>query len=252
MKNKEKCFIKVAMSDLSYPIKIGIKSRAEGESTIANLSIQTEIEKEYEPRIENNVLSIITARNNYVGPVQLSNKLINYFKSINAHKILINFKYPFFLEKTFPFGNKNQLMKYHCEFTVMKNTFDEYLKQYKIEIPIVLEEFFAAGIQNEVLGLPLKIVVESEGVESLFTEDIIQLVEKIILESNIVGNTKDDDIKLLLVKNIKSEICDKYKVERCSVKIINQKMLYSYSVEVIPAVEQKEFETQYETDCLFI
>lgn len=252
MKENEKYFVSISMNDLSYPIKIGIKSRAEGESTITNLTIKTEIEKGYEPQVENNVISIITDRKNYVGPIQLSNKLISYFKSINANKIFINFKYPFFMEKISPFNEQKQLMKYHCEFTVKKNSSDEYIKHYKIEIPIVIEEYFASGIQNEIMELPLKIVVETEGFESLFTEDIIQLVEKIVLESNIIGNPNGDDLKLLLVKKIKSELFEKCNVERCSVKIVNQKMLYSYSVEVTSEVEQKENELNYKNEFLFI
>lgn len=252
MEDKEKYFVNVAMNDLSYPIKIGIKSRSEGESTITNLTIQAEIEREYEPQVENNIIGIITDRNNYVGPIQLSNKLINYLKSINANKLLINFKYPFFLEKISPFDKQKHLMKYHCEFTVKKNTLNEYTKQYKIEIPIVMEEYLAQGIQNDIMELPLKIVVQTEGYETLFSEDIIHLVENIILESSFIGKTNGDDTKLHLLEKIKLELFEKYKVERCTVKIVNQKILYSYSVEVGSVIKNKELELNYENECLFI
>ncbi|MCB0748008.1 MAG: GTP cyclohydrolase I FolE2 [Ignavibacteriae bacterium] len=254
MNENEKYFVTIGIRDLSYPINIGVKSRAEGVSTITNLTIQAEIEKQYETQVEEQIFNIINDRSNYIGPNQLSKLLMNYLKSLNANKLIINFKYPFFLEKTSPVSKQKQLMKYHCEFSVKKNIYREYKKQYKIEIPVVVEQFLVPGIQKDFLELPVKIVVETEGIETFFAEDIIQLIERNILDSNFINshNENGDNVKLLLIENIKNELFEKYNVEKCSVKVVNQKMLYSYSVQVSTETEQLKPEAEIEKEFLFI
>ncbi|MBL1214043.1 MAG: hypothetical protein HND52_11850 [Ignavibacteriae bacterium] len=254
MTDIEKYYVTFEISDLSSPITIGVKSKVEGENTISDLTIKAEVEKKYEDRIEENILKIVNDKTRYIGPIQLSNRLIEYLKSIYVNKLKIDFNYPFFYEKVSPVNGDKQMMKYNCQFSVKKNVDNEYIKQYKIEIPIVLEQILVPGIQKGFVEIPLKVVVETEGFETLFAEDIIQLVEKNILDSSFINtdNKNDDTIKLQLIDSIKNELFEKYNIVKCSAKIVNRKITHAYSVQVTSALQPINPNYETEKDMIFI
>jgi hypothetical protein len=258
--NKERInFIDVSIKNLQYPINIGLKKKAEGEQIIANINVQAKIEKKMEGRFESGVIEIISERNKYKGPKQLSSKLIDYLDKLKAASTIINFRYPFFYDRTIKGTNINTLIKYMCEYTIIKNTLKEFKQKYKVKLSIIADKYLIPGLKKEILDIPAKIVVEIEGFDTIFTEDIIEIVERGInkneyntLRESIKNILNPPNAELELIESIESELYKNNDIDSCSVKMINKKLPYDYSVEVSSEERSLEFEKKYAGSYLFI
>lgn len=237
MVKSKKQLIEVSIDGLDYPIKIGKKVTAEGDNTITSISIHAMIEKIYEKQFEENILYILNNRDEYVGLQQLSNKMITYLNSINARTADIVFSFPFFIEKILTATQQRILTKHTCQFKISKSLNFDFTKKYIVEIPVIGAEFIPSEIQKELFEIPAALVVEMDGFDVFFIEDIIDLVEKRIYnEYSNSFSFVEKDLKILLLEKLENDLCKEFNSENCSVKILIRKGFYSYSTNLVSEI----------------
>lgn len=240
-------FIDVCIKDLSFPIKIGLKNSSDGTNTLANITVKAKVDAKKENKFKTKVPAIINNRSNYTGPRELSSKLISFIDSLNAKEINVNFKFPFFYERTSGF-NERFLIKYPCSYSFNKTSLINFKQNYKVEVPIIADQYWIIGLQNETVDIPAKIVVSIDSFDAIFFEDLIETVEHNISnveKYNLKKTIKDllsfdnqDNKQIYIIENIKKDLYKKNDIENCSVEFINRKIPFSYSIKVS---EEKKF-----------
>lgn len=260
MKDEKNCFAEVCIENLGYPLKVISKPNISGQNSIANISVRAGIEIKIEDKFEAKILSIINNRSEYIGPNQLSSKIVEYLDSINALYVKINFAYPYFIEKTSPGSNEKYFLNYECDFSIEKKSSAVYTKKYKVGIPIFTYHSLA-DFMNDRFDYPAKIIVEIEGLDTFFIEDIVEAVEDNVLavtynnltdEFNKTGNKQNYNLKLDLIENIKKNLCTKHNINSCSVKLLVLKGQYSYSTKLTGNTGSVNLEDKYEGEHIFI
>ncbi|MBZ0200349.1 MAG: hypothetical protein K8H86_10805, partial [Ignavibacteriaceae bacterium] len=89
------------------------------------------------------------------------------------------------------------------------------------------------GIQKNILEIPAETVVELEGFDTFFAEDILEIVEAALKnDTNDLLNIYETDLNLLFIDRLKIKLNDRYSIENCSVKVIVKKALYTYSEKI--------------------
>ncbi|MFO7447948.1 MAG: hypothetical protein R6W90_16415 [Ignavibacteriaceae bacterium] len=245
MTEQHREFVNVCLYDLVCPITVGTKSKAAGESTLINIMVEAEIERKYEQDFGKNILEIVNNRDTYIGPMQLSTKIIAYINSINAGNFTIVFRYPVFLEKHRRGSASKYLAKYNCERIIKRTSLITYKKLFVVEIPVILEKH-ASGSTNNSPDVNNKILVKAEGFEPIFAEDIIEIVEDVTDNRIYEPQTAEgENIRLKLSDEIKKRILDRLSCDNCTVKIISEKIQYSYSSVVTGKNEKKEEDKKY-------
>lgn len=253
MTKNKKNLIEVCIEDLEYPIKVGKKAKFEVEHTLVTISIRAKIEKEFKDQFEENILRIVNNTREYTGPQQLSSNLIRYLDSIDAKTARLNFKYPFFLERKLPASQQKYLMKYICQLTLTKTFPGHYIKKYTIEIPVISKEYIIPGIQRDILEIPVSFVVEMEGDIVFFPEDLIDMIERKINSGYFTPlSVFEEDIKLLLLKKIEKELYKEFYADKCTIKIITRKRLYTFSSKLVSCDYEINNKHEYEIDHMFI
>lgn len=249
----KKNLIEVCMEGLEFPLKVGKKSKTDGENTLVNISICARIERKYEDLFEADIHAIINNTDDYVGLQQLSNKMINYLNSIQARAINVKFNFPFFIEKVDRTVNHKYLMKYRCQFKITKNSSFDYSRNYLVEIPVVLKEYLIPGIQKEILEIPGFLLIEMEGSDVYFIEDIIELVENQFEKLNSSPlSIFDDNNRFSLLEKLEDKLSKEFNTDKCNIKLKTRKILYSYSLGLSSESYKSSLINEYDTEHTFV
>ena len=111
-----------------------------------------------------------------------------------------------------------------------------------MEVPIIADQYWIIGLQNETVDIPVKIVVSIDSFDAIFFEDLIETVEHNISnvgKYNLKNTIKDllsfdnqDNKQIYIIENIKKDLYKKNDIENCSVEFINRKIPFTYSIKV--------------------
>jgi GTP cyclohydrolase I len=245
MENNKRFLVDVALNNLPFPMKVLSRDNSTGQDTVAHISVSARIMHEFEAQWINQFIQILHKHRDSIGTKSMSKNIMDYFNSLDATMVIIDFDYPFFMEKKTPVSNEKCLVKYNCTYSLKKSTVMTPKIILKIEIPIITsypgtEEM---GTQSPFGQLSL-VHVEIESSEDIYPESIINIVEQNAL-SQVYSFLKPED-EVFLIKNIHStkktsvEIIDDIKtelsinksIEWCSVRCKNYGMLHTYSTLV--------------------
>jgi hypothetical protein len=253
MATVKKNLLEVSIEELEFPLKVGKKSNTEGENTLVTISVKARIEKKDADQFEDNILAIINDIENYVGLQQLSDRMINYLNTIQARSIKMVFSFPFFIEKVDRTVNRTYLMKYRCQFKVTKNSSIDYSRNYLVEIPVVLKEYLIPGIQKEILDIPACLLIEMEGFDVYFIEDIVELAENQFEKLNSTPlSVFNDDNRFLLLEILENKLSEEFNTDKCTVKLITRKKLYSFSLGISGESYMPALINEYNTEHIFV
>ncbi|WKZ70101.1 MAG: hypothetical protein QY331_02380 [Melioribacteraceae bacterium] len=244
MKNEPNSHIKVKIRNLYFPIKVRSKDHYNGEKTIANISIDSAIELAYGGEFAKKIIQVISSRNESIGIYQLTKEIMDYCNSINAEKTSISYEYPYFINNM-SFKSNNKIKKCFCQFSAEKDLLFEYKRKHQVTVPVTMYHALLSFLEDP-LDSPIEIVVEFEGDDIIFTEDIVEIVEgsiSKIIGCNSIGEFADkgmstNNFKLRLLNNIRDTLISKHNISNCSVKAVNQQALYLFSVETIKSAEK--------------
>lgn len=257
MKDEQNSLIKVNMRNLYYPMKVMSKHYYYGESTIVNISIDSVIDSSFEEEFAKNIIKIISDRKEYIGPNQLTKKFFDYTNTITSDNTSISFEYPYFI-KDLSSNMGNKITKCFCRYTVEKDLSFGYKRMHQVIVPVTMYHALLPFLENP-LDSPIEIVVEFEGDDTIFTEDIVEIVESSILKvinysivNDYTGTEKNaNNFKLMLLNDIRNTLFSKFNINKCSVKAVNQQLLYLYSAETLQTEEKQTVAGVYKIEQIF-
>ena len=112
---KEKRYlIDVGMKNLPFPMKVVSKVKADGQFTVANISINARVMQEFEAGWIDKFIEIVHQHRDRIGTSTLKTNIKDYIKKMHASTITIDFDYPYFIEKLTPVSKEKCLVKYNC------------------------------------------------------------------------------------------------------------------------------------------
>ncbi|HSH51812.1 MAG TPA: hypothetical protein VK982_08845 [Bacteroidales bacterium] len=246
MKIEPNSHIKVRIRNLYFPMKVMSKHHYNGESTIANISIDSVIESSHEGEFAKKIIKVISSRKESIGINQLTKEIFDYSNSINAEKTIISYEYPYFINNMSSNSN-NKIKKCFCQYSVEKDLLFEYKRKHQVTVPVTMYHALLPFLKDP-LDSPIEIVVEFEGDDIIFPEDVVEIVESSILKvidyssRNKLTDTEvsTNNFKLMMLNDIRDTIVSKYNISNCLVKAVNQQSLYLFSVETIKSAEKME------------
>ena len=259
MKAEETFLVDVCIDNYFFPIRVASKPNYEGEETITKICVNAKVGDKYEKDFSDNILGIVNNTQSYIGLNQLSTKIIDYLNSIDALTATIDFHYPYFIKRNFSSSGKSIVEKLICTYTFEVTTLFKCRKRYRVEIPVnhslVINEYFKTNIDA-----PIKIVVEIDGLDTIFVEDIIDVVDNILFTEQDESRGKNTnerfrnsyDYRINLIEMIKNNLFKKYNFYSSSVKIIEQRNQYVRHSKISRKENELFDETVYEGEHIFI
>ncbi len=255
----ETFFVDVCIDNYFFPIRVASKPNYEGEVTIIKVCVKAKIDDKYEKDFSDNILGIVNDTENYIGLDQLSTKIIAYLNSIDALTAKIDYHYPYFVKRNFSSSGNSFVEKLICTYSFEITTLFKCKKRYRVEIPVnyslVINKYFKTDID-----VPIKIVVEIDGLDTIFVEDIIDVVDNILFteqdefRSKNINERFDNsyDYRINLMEMIKNDLFKKYNFYSSSVKIIEQRNQYLRHSKISRKENEPFDETVYEGEHIFI
>lgn len=243
MLSKKRFLVDVGIRDLPFPMKVISRENADGQSTIANISISTRIMQEFEARWIDKFIQIVHEHRDRIGTKTLKANIYDYLKELQATMVKIDFEYPFFIEKITPVSKQKCLVRHLCTYSAKISAVDEKPKVlFKVEVPIITT--YPGSAPNKpggLFGQLSVVIVEVEALEDVYPEDLIELIDKHAL-SPIYSFLSDEDQVFIIQKvhteekssvvvtdEIKDELAKNQGINWYSVKCSNYGMLHSYS-----------------------
>jgi GTP cyclohydrolase IB len=240
---KEKAFLEdVGIKDLPFPMKVISKSNPEGQPTIASISIDARIMAEFEAEWIDTFIRILHSHRDKIGTETLAANIPDYLKELKASMVIVNFNYPFFIEKITPVSKEKCLVRYMCTYSVKASvTMKKPKVIFKIAVP-VLTTYPLSG-EDKLGGLfaQLSVVnVEVEPKNLIYPEDIVSMVDKHSIAPVYSFLTKEDQrfiinklhtekkTSVILTDEIKDELARNREIEWYKVGCANYGMLHSY------------------------
>ena len=243
---KEKRYlVDVGMKNLPFPMKVASKVEADGQFTVANISISARIMQEFEAEWIDKFIEIVHQHRDRIGTKTLKANIKDYLKELHASAIRIDFDYPYFIEKLTPVSKEKCLVRYICTYSAKASSADKPHIIFNMKIPAITT--YPASISEQAGGLfgQLSIVeIEVESQRDIYPEDLVKIVDKHALVPVYSFLTKEDQnfviqkihsekkTSVVMTDEIKDELTQDSKVNWYSIQCSNFGMLHSYSTVI--------------------
>jgi GTP cyclohydrolase FolE2 len=246
MKDPERRFLAdVGMRDLPFPIRALSRGAADGQPTIAEISISARISREFESRWIDTFIHIVHQHRERIGTATLMENIADYAEGLHASAVSITFDFPFFYEKLTPVSKEKSLVRYLCAYTVRTNPAGSPRARLRVNVP-VLTTYPASrpGDNGELFGQMTTITLEVEPRKDVFPEDLIDLVDRNALAPVYSFLTEEDQMYLMqkvhaeyrpsvvVLDDIRDDLARDRNVTWYSVVGANHGMLHAYSTVV--------------------
>ena len=175
MNDNKRFLVDVGMKDLPFPMRVSSRREPEGQATVARISISARIMQEFEARWIDKFINIVHRHRDRIGTDFLRTNILDYKTELNATAIRIDFRYPYFVEKTTPFSGEPCLVQHLCTFSARTTVVDGSPKvRFGMEIPcITTYPGSAAGKSGGLFGQSSSVAIEVESGEDLYPEDLV-------------------------------------------------------------------------------
>ena len=245
-KDDRRFLVDVGLRDLPFPIRAVSRNQADGQPTIANISINARIMQAFEARWIDKFIHILHSHRDNIGTKTLRGNLKDYITELEATALKIDFDYPFFVEKTTPATRERCLVQYLCQYSAKAHSIDEPATvTFKIQVPCITT--YPASDAASPTGLfgqlsILDIAVQSQA--DVYPEDIVQLVDKHVLASvySFLGEEDqrfiiervhaEEKTSVVVVDEVKKELARNRNIEWYAIDCSNYGMLHSYSTVI--------------------
>jgi len=246
MTEKNKFLEDVGMNNLPFPMKVLSRGNPDGQPTIANISISARIMHEFEAKWIDKFMQILHLHKNRIGPKTIKANILEYLSQLKATAVMVEFEYPYFMEKTTPVSNEKCLVRYLCSYSAkVTSAVGGGTIHFKVDVPVITT--YPGSSKDKPGGLfgQLSIVtVEIASEKEIYPEDIVDLVDKYAL-SPVYSFLTDADQEFIiekvhsnektsveLVDEIKKELAYNRDISWYSVKSSNYGILHSYSTVI--------------------
>lgn len=246
MIDEKKFLVDVGMRSLPFPMRVISKVDAEGQFTVADISITARIMREFEARWIDKFIQILHKHRDRIGTKTLRVNIMDYLEELRAATVKVDFDYPFFIEKMTPVSGEKCLVRYLCTYSARASSIENEPKIFfKIEIPAITT--YPASDQEQPGGLfgQLSIVVmEVQSEKDIYPEDLVEIVDKHALSPVYSFLTEEDQVSVIhkihtekrtsvvMIDGIKDDLARRQEIDWYSVRCSNFGMLHSYSTVI--------------------
>ena len=238
--------VDVGLRDLPFPIRAVSRNQADGQSTIANISINARIMRAFEARWIDKFIHILHSHRDNIGTETLRDNLKDYTTELEATALKIDFDYPFFIEKTTPVTREKCLVRYLCRYSAKGHSVDDPAAViFKIQVPCITT--YPASNAKSPRGLFGQLSILDVAVQSradVYPEDIVELVDRHVLASvySFLGEEDqqyiiekvhvEEKTSVVVVDEVKEELARDRNIEWYAIDCSNYGMLHSYSTVI--------------------
>ncbi len=235
----------VGLENLPFPMRVPSRENAEGQPTIANVSVSVRIMSDFQAEWIHRFVQILHQHDNRIAPKILKYNILDYLTKLSATAVQVNFEYPFFMEKLTPVSREKCLVRYLCTYAAKASKVGGESVRFKIQVPAMTtypgsSEDKASGL----FGQMSVVTIELTSDKDIFPEDLVDLVDKYAISpvySFLTEADQDHIIEKLhsvrktsveLVDDIKRELSHSSAISWYSVNCANFGMLHSYSTVI--------------------
>jgi GTP cyclohydrolase I len=243
MQEEKRFLVDVGMRDVPFPMRVASKVQPDGQFTVANISISARIMQAFEAKWIDKFVQIVHAHRERIGTHTLRVNILDYLKELDATMVKVDFDYPFFIEKRTPVSKEKCLVRYLCTYSAKVSSLEGDPKVlFKIDVPALTT--YPMSFPEEPGGLfgQMSIAsIEVESKETIFPEDLVEIVDRHAL-SPVYSFLTEEDQKFVIRKvhtesktsvvmtdEIKSDLAKNRAITWYAVRCANFGMLHSYS-----------------------
>ena len=246
MTDKNKFLEDVGMNNLPFPMKVLSKGNPDGQPTIANISISARIMHDFEAIWIDKFMQILHQHKDRIGPKTIRANILEYLDQLKATAVMVEFEYPYFMEKSTPVSKEKCLVRYMCSYSAkVTSAAGGGTVHFKIDVPVITTYPGSAkekpgGLFGQLSILTVEIASENE----IYPEDLVAIVDKYALSPVYSFLTEGDQEYIIekvhsqektsveLVDEIKKELAYNRDISWFSVKSSNYGILHSYSTVI--------------------
>ena len=246
MADEKRFLVDVGMRGLPFPMRVISKAEPEGQSTIADISINARIMQEFEAGWIDKFIHIVHEHRDRIGTKTLRVNIMDYLRELNAATVRIDFDYPFFIEKVTPVSKEKCLVRYLCTYSAKASSIeDEARVFFKMEVPVITTYPISSPEKPGGLFGQLSIVdVEIGSKIDICPEDLVDIVDRHALAPVYSFLTEEDQVAIIekvhsvkkssviMTDEIREELAHSQEIDWYSVRCSNFGMLHSYGTVI--------------------
>ncbi len=241
--DEKRFIVDIGMKNLPFPMDVISKTNPQGQRTVADISIQARIMKEFEAIGVDRFIQILHQHREKIGTNTLKQNIMDYVHELKASMVKIDFEYPYFVEKLTPVSKEKCLVRYKCIYQVKYPSADNKPKAiFRIEVPAITS--YPQSFKEASWGLfgQLSLVlIEIESDKDIFPEYLVELVDTYALTPVYSFLTEEDQkyvikriheekkTSVVMMDEIKNELAGSKDISWYSIHCANFGMLHSYS-----------------------
>jgi GTP cyclohydrolase IB len=246
MAQEKRFLVDVGMEHLPFPMRVISRVCAEGQQTVADISISARIMQEFEAHWIDTFIRIVHQDRDRIRTQTLRANIADYMKELHAARVRIDFNYPFFVEKQTPVSKEKCLVRYLCTYSARASSArgDVHIR-FGIDIPVITTYPVSAAHKPGGLFGQLSVLrVEIESRKDVFPEDLVGLADMHALAPVYSYLTEEDQVSLIerihsrektsvvMTDDVRKELARDRSVEWYSVQSYNYGMLHPYNTVI--------------------
>jgi GTP cyclohydrolase I len=223
------------------------KACPEGQATVAEISASARIMREFEAQWIDKFIQIVHRHRESIGTTTLRKNIMVYLKELDATTATVTFEYPFFIEKVAPVAKEKCLVRYRCSYSARASSIEEKAKiTFRIEVPAIstYPVAGAAGKLPELFAQLSMILIEVQGSEDVYPEELVEIVDRHALIPVYSFLTPEDQAFLIekahaekktsvvILDEVREELAHNKAIEWYSLRCSNLGMLHPYTTVI--------------------
>ena len=246
MNDDTRFLVDVGMQNLPFPIRALSRADAEGQPTVARISVIARIMRGFEARWIDKFIQVVHRHRDSIGMRWSKEHMREYAEALNAKTVCIDYDYPFFVEKQTPVTQENCLVQYRCICSAKSPVVgDDPAVSFRMEIPCITtypvsDSEKPGGLFGQLSVMDLAVVSNAD----IYPEDLVELVDRHALSPIYSFLTEEDQTYLIdqihstkktsvvVVDAVKSELARNRNIAWYAVRCSNFGMLHSYSTVI--------------------
>ncbi len=243
MKEEERFLVEVGIRDVRVPITANSRASADGQHTVASVSIFARIMREFEAAWIDRFIQILHQSKREARIDSMQSIVRECRESFRAEFVGLEMSYPVFVQKKTPVSTETCLVEYACSYSAVFPSVEHGTKvTFEIKIPCITtypvsELDGAGGLLAQLSVVSIKALSKSD----LFPEDLVTIVDSHALAPMYSFLTLEDQKEIIervhsrrktsvvLVDEIKEDLALDKKIDFYTVRCGNFGLLHSFS-----------------------
>jgi GTP cyclohydrolase I len=199
MNEQQRVMEDVGMSNLQFPIRVLSGRDAEGQNTVASITVNARILQAFEARWIDRFIQVLHRHRGIVGANVLQDQALDYLRELNARSVCVVYEFPYFIEKTTPVSREKCLVRYRCGYELRVHAISrEPTVIFRIEIPVITtypgsSRDKPGGLFGQLSRISLEIMARRD----VYPEDLVDMVDRQALASLYSYLTEEDQMHII-------------------------------------------------------